>query len=54
MPGLSNKWFLFGATPGDVGVTVEIDPVEEEKYHEVEAGGVLLFFYKSSGYIKVV
>ena len=42
-PGLSNKWFYLGATPDDVGVTVEIDPEQEEKYYEVEVGGGLLF-----------
>ena len=45
--------FYLGATPDDVGVTVEVDPEVEEKYFEVEISGAL-FFYKSSGYIKVV
>ena len=35
-----------GATPEDTGVTVEIDPLLEEKYYEVETNGVLLFFVK--------
>ena len=53
-PAYQISGFYLGATPDDVGVTVEIDPEQEEKYYEVETGGALLFFYKSSGYIKVV
>jgi hypothetical protein len=52
-PAYQISGFYLGATPDDVGVTVEVDPEVEEKYFEVEISGVL-FFYKSSGYIKVV
>ena len=52
-PAYQINGFYLGATPDDVGVTVEVDPEVEEKYFEVEISGVL-FFYKSSGYIKVV
>jgi len=42
-PAYQISGFYLGATPDDVGVTVEIDPEQEEKYYEVEVGGVLLF-----------
>jgi hypothetical protein len=45
-PAYQISGFYLGATPDDVGVTVEIDPEQEEKYYEVEVGGVLLFFIK--------
>jgi hypothetical protein len=38
--------FYLGATPDDVGVTVEVDPLLEEKYYEVETDDTLLFFVK--------
>jgi hypothetical protein len=42
-PAYQISGFYLGATPDDVGVTVEIDPEQEEKYYEVETGGVRLF-----------
>ena len=46
-PAYQISGFYLGATPNNVGVTVEIDPEQEEKYHEVEVVGVLLFFMRS-------
>ncbi|MEK6197114.1 MAG: hypothetical protein N2B58_02925 [Desulfobacterales bacterium] len=45
-PAYHIEGFYLGATPEDTGVTVEIDPLLEEKYYEVETNGVLLFFVK--------
>ena len=45
--------FYLGATPDDIGVTVEIDPLEEEKYYEAEANGVHLFFVKVADTLRV-
>jgi len=38
--------YYLGATPEQLGVAVEADPLLEEKYYEVEAGGVRLFFIR--------
>ena len=38
--------FYLGATPEKLSIKIEIDPQSEEKYYEVEASGVLLFFIK--------
>ena len=45
--------FYLGATPEDVGVTVEVDPLFEEKYYEVEMNGVLLFFVQVKGALRL-
>ena len=42
-PAYQISGFYLGATPDDVGVTVEVDPEVEEKYFEVEISGVLFF-----------
>jgi len=42
-PAYQISGFYLGATPEDTGVTVEIDPLLEEKYYEVETNGALLF-----------
>jgi len=38
--------FYLGATPDQLGVTVDADPMLEEKYYETEANGVRLFFVR--------
>lgn len=45
--------FYLGATPEDIGVTVEVDPGLAEKYHEVEKGDVRLFFVLAKGKLRL-
>lgn len=40
------RGYYLGATPEQSGVTVDADPLLEEKYYEVEANGVRLFFIR--------
>ena len=52
-PAYNINGFYLGATPDDMGVTVEIDPLTEEKYYETEANGVQLFFVKIADTLRV-
>ena len=45
-PAYQISGFYLGATPETFNIKVETDPLLEEKYYEVETGGVLLFFIK--------
>ena len=45
-PAYQISGFYLGATPETFNIKVEIDPLLEEKYYEVETNDVLLFFVK--------
>lgn len=45
--------YYLGATPDQLGVTVDADPLLEEKYYEVDAGGVRLFFVRVKEHLHV-
>jgi hypothetical protein len=45
--------FYLGATPDELGITIEIDPLVEEKYYEVETNGVRLFFIKNQSTLRL-
>ena len=42
-PAYQISGFYLGATPETFNIKVETDPLLEEKYYEVETGGVRLF-----------
>jgi hypothetical protein len=46
-PAYQISGFYLGATPDELGITIEIDPLVEEKYYEVETNGVRLFFIRN-------
>lgn len=45
--------FYLGATPDEINIQVEIDPLAEEKYYEVDASGTHLFFIKVNGTLRL-
>ena len=45
-PAYQISGFYLGATPEELNIKVEIDPLLEEKYYEVETSGVRLFFVR--------
>jgi hypothetical protein len=45
--------FYLGATPEEISVKVEIDPVLEEKYYEVEKNETSLFFVRVKGKLRL-
>ena len=45
--------FYLGATPEDLGIKIEIDPLLEEKHYEVKKNGANLFFVRVKGELRL-
>lgn len=45
-PAYQINGYYLGATPEQLGITLETDPFQDEKYYEVESNGVRLFFIR--------
>ena len=45
--------FYLGATPKEVNIKVETDPLQNEKYYEVESNDVRLFFVTVKGTLRL-